>query len=231
MKIAILGDSSVACLKEAVANDHTLTKDNDLSFFAGPSLTMAGLHVEGAALVPDNDKLRDFLRTTSGLQTIKLSGDAFDAFVVVGMGIDLRPLPKNAYSRAVLEAAYRGLVTTSLAWILIERLRQITQGPIYCVAAPLKALSADNFQKLYPTPCIAYAEMANDHATVLQERGVDFFLQPEETRDADWRTQDRFARGSTRLIQGTAHPKEDVTHMNADYGAVIMPALLRSIAR
>jgi hypothetical protein len=201
-------------------------KKNCSPLFAGPSQTMEGLRVQGDALVADNDRLRNFLATTSGRNVESLVPADYDAFVVVGMGVDIRPLAARTYSEAVLSATCRGLITSSLAWTMIERLRQLTDAPIHCIAAPIKALTPDRFEETYPFPVLSYADLAHRSAAVLDERAVRLVLQPDSTRAHDWRTRAELARGSTRLIQGTAHPEGDNTHMNATYGADMIRALL-----
>lgn len=226
MKLAVLGDSFTGCLKEAITETLGLTDPHELTFFAGPSKTMEGFYRDGEALVAGNDHLLNYLRITSGLDHGRLYPDEYDGFVIVGLGIDLRPLPARTYSVAAIEAACRGLLENSLAWSLIKRLQSFGQRPIYCIAAPLRALNAEKFAKTYPGPLLSYDRQAGACDRVMRACGVELIFQPAATRSDDLRTNPEFSQGSVRLIQGTPHPGEDVTHMNAEYGRHVLEALV-----
>ena len=61
----------------------------------------------------------------------------------------------------------------------------------------------------------------------LLEAGIIFLDQPEATRAPVLRTQPQFSRGSRRLTGANqAHPDDDRSHMNADFGKIAMEEFL-----
>ena len=65
-----------------------------------------------------------------------------------------------------------------------------------------------------------------------ERRGVEVFLQPESTIDANQYTRAEYTARSTRLLKPDVnHGEADVSHMNARFGEVVLHGLLDYLAQ
>ena len=67
-----------------------------------------------------------------------------------------------------------------------------------------------------------FAGMATAHA----RHGIDLLRQPAATIEPSGLTASLYTQGSTRLKADERHPEEDVSHMNARYGALCLEVIL-----
>lgn len=227
LRVCIIGNSHVGALKEAwdeIGADHTSV---EMTFFAARGRRLKDLVVDGNALRaggPDAAGLSQFLSFTSGgLEQIQ--GDAYDLFLVYGWGQRFVNL-SVVYSLAVLRACVfqRGL--TSLQYDITEKVRAITNRPIFVAVSPLLSVWPEE------GPTHSYKTVLDIFRDVYAPLDVHFVTQPEETRDTQNRTLSEFLIGSRKLdVGGGAQPHgaKDELHMNAAYGRIWLDHFLASL--
>jgi len=232
MRVAILGDSHVACLKQALDQTPDALNGAQATFFAAPRTLMRKLSVANGALLPASPGLEARLRHTSGgLGTIDTA--AYDAFVLVGLQFKLKPLD-GALSRAVCTAAMRARCANTLMRRTVERLRTTTNAPIVIGHTPLRATptrrgSAVRPDDLPPFPPHSYEETLHFAAAAFADLDATLLAQPDATRVEDWHTAAQFAVRSVGL-SGVSHDSTETGHMNAGYGAIYLASVAQRLA-
>jgi hypothetical protein len=92
MRICVIGDSHVACLKTGWdENSQKIPAGMTVDYFGAQSSMLRALDVRGSALVPVSDQLRNRLHAISGGKT-EIETRHYDVFVIVGLGLNLRRL-------------------------------------------------------------------------------------------------------------------------------------------
>ena len=112
MRVCILGNSHVACIKVAwdeLGKSHT---DYCLTFCAAPGRRLDAMELSGDHLVPSNPQLRrDILTTSGGRDSIAIRDH--DAFCIVGLGFRF-PVLDLSFSSAVVEATAVALLPAAI---------------------------------------------------------------------------------------------------------------------
>lgn len=224
MNICVIGNSHVACLKKAW--DTFKTDDINIDFFAHQAQGMSALSVNGNSLVSTNDKLKQALiRSSLGKQTIIPA--EYNAVVLVGLGLELLHLNTlKKFSHAVKEATYSDYVKQTLLYSLAEKVRSISNRPLYILHAPLKAKDAK------PQGCKIYIDSVRFLSGAFSEiSDVNVLLQPLKTVVEDRFTSPEYAKAALKLDVGKIdkHHIEDGAHMNADFGKLWLDDLLAAI--
>ena len=215
MKVAILGNSHVACLIMAHRQDPSLLgTDIDPVFFAAPGKGMSGMQLDGDRLVPASSELKDQIALTSGgLDAIRLPD--FEAFILIAMGY-MVPMVPRSYSSAVIGKAMDRRIANSILWQLADRISEESDKPVLCGHIPLSANAP------VQDDLLSYEEVMALYGDRVEQRGLSLIRQPEETRRDDLFTKAEFTKGSRRLRSEEAHPEDDISHMNAEYGAIYL---------
>ncbi|MEM7213092.1 MAG: hypothetical protein AAF479_14585 [Pseudomonadota bacterium] len=164
LKLCVLGNSHLASMKSGWDQIETQYTDMVLTFFGAPKAMMDDLSLDGNSLVPGNEKLKGKLKMFSdGSESIDL--DAYDAFVINGLQFgprrlaqlyrthrslsfewreplkDLAPMssreePVTMISERLFNDALVAGLTDTMAIRIIDMIRDVTEKPIYLVAAP-----------------------------------------------------------------------------------------------
>lgn len=225
-RLAIIGNSHVACLKTGWSRMGDSRPDLKAVYFADRGDRLDGLVAKGDRLVPSNPRLKQVIAHTSGGLTEIVPAD-YDAILVFGLGLDPVMLP-DSYSMAVLRQTVVDRARSSLNYRLVERLRAVTRLPIYVGACPLLAMRRTSpivDRSIYPLNRTTLAE------DVFSPLDATFVSQPDRTICRGFFTRSRYSEGSMRLdvadsISGQSHPSTERRHMNADYGAEMWAVLL-----
>ena len=223
MRICVLGNSHVACLKLAWDQLKDAYPKTSLTFFADRQNGLVGLTPKGSALVPSNEALAETIGYTSGGQKVVETAD-YDVFLVCGLNLYLPKLDARL-SRAVVQATCRDSLPASLNFRLALRLRALTAKPVHLAHCPQRAYTPQTCADRNSMPYIRVfrwaSQVANDHQLSLN-------IQPLRTLEDGWSTRLAYSRGSTRLAiddeiaPDAAHSKADTAHMNADFGRLYL---------
>lgn len=228
MRLAIVGNSHIGCLKRAWDAMQQDRPALDPVFFGARGKALGELRPEGDALVPTTGELAASLRFTSGGRD-RIRPDEFDAVLI--FGTEAYPLilnPRYFYSDQVLARAARDITEPYLYFGVLKQLRAVSARPIFIGHAPLTAAARNGTDQSIEPYLNGLAFM---NRAVFAPLGARMVAQPAATIVNGNRTSIEFAKGSRRLAIGdglddTPHPEEDVGHMNERFGEIWLRAFL-----
>lgn len=250
-RVCIIGNSHLAAWKLGWDRLRGDAKAFDVTFFGSPRNTMHALAARDDRLVPGLPELQASLVFTSGGKSEIVAAD-YDCFCLVGLGYGARWLVDlhrdhraeshacrtggfTHVSDACFEAAIRDTFSDMLALRTQRKLREITDAPVFLAPHPMPSLDILSSEDPGEAHWRVVAESGDDRPLVeLMDRinsgwkGLRVLPQPADTLARPLFTQPRFSVGSVRLSEGFQHkhPESDHFHMNADYGAICMEALM-----
>ena len=235
MKICIIGNSHIACLKFG----WDLIKDgypNDsITFFGAHHLYLFDTAVENGKIVPLTDTVRQSFKITSdGLDCIDLSD--YDFVVLHGIMNDLLYFKghyffrNRFYSEQVKDLHVQNMLNIHPALHMIRLVSSVSPIPLLVSHKPFRAFhiqSESVSQNDYETLVSA---MSRD----LGKLGAIFFEQPRETINNYHYTFISYAKSSMRLPphnqETDFHEEGEINHMNSEFGEIYLHHLFRKIA-
>ncbi len=244
VRIGIIGNSHIVALKNGWALAQSDASGYDPVYFATPGDMFQDFHAEGANLVPNaSSRAEQFIARSSDGAT-KIETEKFNAFVLVGLHLNMLPvvklyethrLPQHAerrhfvISRAALERATLGILQRTSAFHILGLLRTTTRAPILLTPEPLPSISflrlrnrdwdGQYLSTLYEIYCDTVEQIASTF-------GATLCLQPEATICAPCCTYDRYTVNSMHLLSGKPHRSDEGLHMNAAFGAEAWRSML-----
>lgn len=224
-RIALIGNSHAGALKQGWDVIHEEFPDVSVTFFSSARRTLGQLEVSGDKLIANNDELKSKLVLSSnGLDSIDSNG--YDAFFVIG---GQKIFPEDIrLSGAVKKLLMADGFKASVGAVVVLRLRQITQKPIWFSPNPLKS-HFDDYIQLWNNKAIRFDDRINLLSEVLSEIGVSVFAQPKETRNSEFSTTEKFARQQVASTQ-SKRKGGDRAHMNEAYGMIFMRAMVQQLS-
>lgn len=212
MKVCVLGNSHAVCWKQAGAPDGL-----DLIFTIAATRVVAKIRNRGGIF-----KGEDLVKG----EDLQFAATDFDSFAIVGMRLNFRFLQAAAersgtqkqrairktthlMSEACFSALMDGLYGPSNPGVtLARRLREVTTVPILLIPPPCEG-SPPNDAAM---SALLYERYLDHLAKVAVETGVTFLPQNVATMPTPGYTFSHFLRNEN----------EDYSHMNADYGRIIL---------
>jgi hypothetical protein len=260
MKICLLGNSHMVCVKQAIAAcDWPLAASTSYVYAPREELEIE-IDTDGV-LTPKAARALTLL--PEGERTIHV--DQQDAFVLLGLGFsaskasllyrewrhvsDARPGDRLA-SRALLTATVIDALLETKSLLAAARIRARTGKPIFTVPSPVpqqRIVSLDPVAKTQRIriftwePCFApsIGQRVEDifvtaAGAACARAGAIFLPQPAETREGFF-TRDSFREFNRQFFDASipvmANALDDVSHANAAYGAHVLKAIENVIAR
>lgn len=229
MRIAVIGNSHGACLRQAINSDLFKPDDAGLSveFFLSPQLTIRHLVVEGRSLLARDPELIRKMNLV-GCANTTIDTAKFDAFLV--MGAQFAVLPIDPWlSEAVKTAAVQDQMRATICWSLVRhKLRKITDKPIFVGHQPLPAEKPEDLRARHPR-MESYERALIRYEALFAEADAQTAFQPQETREG-MTTASRFSLGSRQLLDDKPHDEKDINHMNEEYGAIYWRSLVKLLS-
>ena len=254
MRLCIIGNSHIACLKSAWT---TLSKDRteEVEFFASPLQSMTSLKRDGQKLASSLPSVTaNMLRTSGGKEAIDL--DDYDAVALcIGAGIKglgyafaqhrTLEMPSSQWVRSFVSQEFSEVIAKetlreSGSYRLARTSLSDLSVPLLIFPAPIPTPGIldmhrpawSDAEKLYPF----FQRLMRDSVTSLQsEVTFDFVHQPEETLQNGLTNRRYTAKKSETqaVFRGNATGEEgsDPHHMNTEYGAIMMTALLDQLGK
>jgi hypothetical protein len=222
MKICVMGNSHVGSLKRGWDEVRTNYREHEITFFAQRSDGLEGLIAQNGKLIPNNEKLASALEFTSGGKK-EIEPKEYDVFVIYGAGVNINWVVENHfYSNAVIESSLNDLVTNTLSFHLLQRLRALTNKPVFIGHLPLVP-AVEVLSDTRPSDYIARVERINEIA--YRPLGAELVRQPLSTIVNGNKTHPDFSKGSKALAVGdsgdnVSHPESDSDHMNDKFGEI-----------
>lgn len=242
IRIALVGDSHLANWKRAWDSFGKACTDIDLVFFAAAGLRLQCCQPRGDRLVFEDEEVARWMEITSRGRRELVPAD-YDVVCVVGLRFGVRTV-MDLYARwradahqgnegkyqVVSDACFQQTVSDRLnassAMILVRKLRQTTDKPIWLAVQPAPSeivLTLEKFPK-----GLQWATAANDAPSLratyqevcrrLAEQDVIVLDQPAATLAAPLVSKDEYRRPSETGV--------DWTHLNDAYGEIALRELL-----
>jgi hypothetical protein len=229
MKLCVIGNSHLAAIRLGWDTVSSEFPGLEMTFFGARADALKDLQAKGGRLVPANADLAAKLAYTSGGQS-EIELGRFDAAMLVGMNY-IPPMPTHAgHSQAVRALVARAAYDATLSGIVFAQVRAAAPDlPVYIMPNPLRrrAPGDDKGQAV-----VSYAVRLADF-----QRGmggpVHVMGQPSETIVDELYTADAYGTGAIALDEGRgtrAKNDGDVSHMNGDYGALMLRRWLPALA-
>jgi hypothetical protein len=224
MKLCMIGNSHLACLKQAW--DEAPRPGLEPGFFGAPRDLLKTLVLENGRIGSPDRAVRAILAGVSG-GADTLDPRAWDGFVLVGLALHVIP-PVQAdrldgrLSAAVQQATLRArFARTAMAHVL-GLLRQVTDRPAWLLPTPLPRPPAPGAAKPLPPDVAGHAAGLTRLRQALETGPTRLLGQPPDTILHDrWTRPDYGERAIGLMPDETGSfvkPPEDRTHMNAAFG-------------
>lgn len=174
--------------------------------------------------------LESVLKLPSGGGTI-IDTSKFDAFLLVGLTKSY--FVEDYCSGAVLKVALDGWYAENLGVLVGSTLFDVTSKPVYLLHNPLSSNSKfDDYPK-----CEEYLGgyingLGDANKYFMESKGLSLLSQPLETINGDGKsTKSSYSKGSIGLKtqsnnSSAIHPEDDNSHMNQDYGYLVLKELV-----
>jgi len=240
MRVCLIGDSHLAALKLGWPRIQAGFPAVTPVFFAVPA-SLLQLEISDGKLVAPNARVRKRLANTSGGDGD--IGPDYDVYVLCGLELSsMRGLRAYFANRpaagalcgataddfaAVMEPALRECLACDIA----AKLRKLTAAPLFFIANPLPAHErhAARWQRLRNARLEATVAEAYERACsgIAGCHAASFIPQPAETLDPSGLT----TRSRFYLLAPDEVAKETSlhTHMNPDFGAIVLRDALQKI--
>ena len=222
MNICVLGDSHVGSLKRGWGEIKGEYPKHEITFFAQRSDGLDGLIAHDGKLIANNEKLAKALEFTSaGRKTV--DPGAYDMFVIYGAGVTINVNDdRHFYSSAVVESGLHDLITNTLSFNLLKRLRTLTDKPVFMGHLPLVP-AMEVLIETVPDKYVDRVKRINQ--LIYRMLNVELVRQPLSTIVNGKNTRSDFSKGSRALAIGDGgdnvyHPESDNHHMNDRFGEI-----------
>jgi hypothetical protein len=233
MRICIIGNSHIACVREAWSDDFDKTKK--VTFFGSHANTILNTKNDHNIIKPTDEKVKNnFMLTSNGLNQIVL--DDFDIIAIHGLitfpsGFKgyLNNLKSEVfYSSQALEKS--NPFFNSTCGHIVNEIRKTSKIPIFVSPRPLPA-DKNIHKNIIENEFKMLEELA---ISLLKCSDAIFLLQNDNTKGNYRSTKALFTKNSKRLNPGSIHgsnqhPEDDVYHMNKDFGKCYLENLFQSI--
>ena len=229
MKICVLGNSHVGSLKrgwDTIKGDYP---QHEITFFAQRSDGLEGLIAHDGKLIADNEKLAKALEFTSGGKKA-IDPQEHDIFLIYGAGLTINLVAHDQfYSKAVIESSLNDLVSNTLSFSLLKRLRASTDKRIFIGHLPLLP-AIEVVSAAFPVEYIARADLINE--VTYHPLNAVLVRQPSSTIVNGKNTDPLFSKGSKALAVGDSgdnvlHAESDSDHMNDKFGEIWLEEFLQ----
>jgi hypothetical protein len=248
-RVCVIGNSHIACLKTAWDQTGSRHADVSITFFGAPQRMCQHLSLQNGRLISPDDELTTYLRQTSGGAS-EIALDEFDVFALIGLEfgplkamqvaervsyLDLdagKPLVSRACFRQSVCDGLRKTIAVSVA----QHIRAASTLPIVIVQTPhfaAKWRGSEDYRRdfasapphFWPALCETWRACAR---TVADDLTSDLLFQPPQTIVDAFFSDPRMTKDAIRLSTDAKPEKGDhqVRHMNAEYGKIMLEALL-----
>jgi hypothetical protein len=244
--VCILGSSHLGALKQAWDKGAPVSPALSVDFFGATGWRLEDLRYENGALRPQSDKLRKFMkRTSGGKESIVI--DSYDAFVLYGLALDFRELLRfcrdygtfahrkwgavaNLLSESCFSASIETWIGASNCMDYLAQIRTLHQKPVLVCPRPLPPESF--YQTLRDGPprllepeflALLFAEFRAQVLRLCGKFGGETCWQDDATLASPGATRNSFS------LPPRSSDKEHNVHMNAQFGHLMMMKILERL--
>lgn len=185
-RLCFIGNSHLACVKLAIDAERDALPTRSVDYFAGSGYLIDKFHVVDGHFLSTRDEYLLTQMTSISVGQDRIDMRAYDAFVLVGLGLEYRDLfqifrmhrlhsdAKRAAGRAPVSDAYvtdflAEAYATRAGYWLARKIRRVTSAPVIFLSSP------------YPAEAII-SDTVNRHLLKLRQTSyyqdlVDFYVQ------------------------------------------------------
>lgn len=232
MKICLIGNSHIACIREAWAEDNF---GMDVTFFGSHAKTTLYTENINNVICGTNDSVKNNFKLTSGAESgIELN--KYDIAVIHGLVPHLKGYKNQIrnkesaiyYSSEVIKKS--NPFYASPCCHLLSEIRKTSNLLVYVSHAPFPATP----EPRVPTDERHYMQLVEVFSNCLAEYSAKPLFQHSETIVDVMHTKEHFSKGSKRLAVGNVkgvleHPEDDIGHMNKDFGRYYLENLRKIV--
>lgn len=238
-RICVIGNSHITAMKlgwEIVGHERP---DLEATFFGAPAKTIAQTAVRENTIFPASPEVEQFFLQTSGGKS--QIDDTYDCYLVCGLKFSLARLlsmsdrhrtetesrdDRRPISAEFLHAVIASGLRQSLAIEIARKLRRISAAPIVVIPVPFRSDHGENHLPERFAEDAQRRQIAERFKAAAESAGeelnVEICFQPDATISEQLLTKAMYSRGSAPLGNMTdAHPDDDATHMNGEFGALV----------
>ncbi|WP_424927703.1 hypothetical protein [Amaricoccus tamworthensis] len=258
-RVLILGNSHVAALKlgwESLAKNHS---DVDVQFFAAPCamfrrikldkkgvLGLSAAHRNDQHSIKTLEKLNGTLSVTPGdYDAVIWAGHAWYRHIVPSFlrEFSIDGVRETDAMHRMSETAYKNMcMSLSERFAPGGRWKRYCRDKLWIAPHPIQSESiikstdaemerwrqagaqGKGFRQALD---IYFSQFEN----MLTNRNIGYIGQPEETLSDTGLSKEAFSSGSTRLKGGDKHGDEDYSHMNRDFGEIMIRLIMEKIRK
>src|SRR5690554_2322728 len=176
IRLAIIGDSHVSCLKEASSQQNR--DDIDFDFFAVRGRKIRDTQLCSKKIIALSDEVKNsFSFTSAGKTEVKL--DNYEAILLYASGLEA-PLfsVKGHFSEAVLQRAVLISIANSSINHLYESLKNNGNTKVFVMLTPFRSIVNGNKSDMFRSDSLISSEF---HRVFKEQYGFEFISQPEPT--------------------------------------------------
>ncbi|RUO45160.1 hypothetical protein [Idiomarina aquatica] len=233
--IAVIGTSHVGALKQAWKELGNELNRYKFTFFAARSsmYRAAGVrfltHSNGI-LSPKTEQLDAAFAYTSGQPTGDVVLADYDAIWLYGFTPRVTLDFVEGVSAAFKQKCFEQIATKKSACYVAEVIRnEGFSGPIVVSPPPMRIIEQ---QPTIVTPDNAYQSYLQGYSLCLETFKTTLLVQPEASLTREFSTVSHYGVGSAKLdVSGDGeikHPESDVSHMNKEFGKVMLRSFLNA---
>lgn len=227
MKIAVVGNSHIAALKQALRIRAEPRTSMTFTFWGVPGKYFQAIECTSEYLISERS---DIVHEVSDGAYDQLRFKAFEVIWLYAGDLDLAEMMDaftdsgqiiSNYSSALIKCGINAYLEGLRIVQLAKQIRQYFSGAIFLSPKPLPAQSQDFDDKNWQLDINQFERGIADY---LNQSNVSLLPQPNKTRSSNRFTQSRFTIGSVRLPGDLKrlHPKDDRAHMNIEYGNIML---------
>ncbi|TVU91625.1 hypothetical protein [Vreelandella titanicae] len=225
-KICILGNSHVGSLKRAwdELKQSSVGKDFEITFFAERGDLLKSLTANNKMLVTDNMRVKQSLEFTSGGFS-HVNTNEYDIFLIYGSQLLPFWLYDDAfYSLEFIERSIQEHLEGSQAEHLLTELRKATNKEIFLGHDPMLTQKSSCAQYTVNNYNVGMEKLNSYLAKNYNAKAIKQSEITLENKNI-CKTDIAYLKNSRRLAIGfnndnEIHPKDDLQHMNDDFGSI-----------
>jgi hypothetical protein len=238
MNILVVGNSHVGSLKRAYDNARGEIDNVKFYFVASRGRGLSSVEVRDGVLSSKIPQTMRDIEYTFGSASVDINKLDLDAVLMYGMGLNIpfgfvRSVINEDYSKQFVEKSYNEF-SEKFGYRLAIDIASNTTVPSY-IASPLpsgKGIHKENYSsELYAR---RQEEITEFQKQFLNNLKLNYFLQPIETFNPNFKTFTDYSTGSKRLSVGDklddeVHPADDYTHMNDMFGKIFIQSFVKNL--
>lgn len=235
MKVAVIGNSHIACIKQAWDEATTQYPEVTLCFFGSNANTMESVTARDGVLLPGSEHVARSWEITSGGEKVVVLSD-YDHVIVHGIVPFMTwwgRLHRWFLNNGRVSSGFRRATFRSghpLTERVLDALDQLEHANVLLTPRPSPAVQSQDAEPVKDTDFGALSDFIENG---FKDLGYAFLPQPAETVTRSFNTYSRYNEGAIGLgrdpRKSRQAPAGDRNHMNLAYGEVWLKQVISAL--